>query len=152
MAFGGDPGGSCGSGTHYHFLACFDNGAYFDLDGAELYVDGDVRADDFIEYSPYPDSLETAYQSVFSMQRLPDGEYDPDDTRKQLDHSMLHPFIQRMMPVGIEEPDEGETLPEIGCSLSAVVGSQNEVIKDLVLRLEQLESRVQELEAACPGQ
>jgi hypothetical protein len=150
-AFGGDTAG-CGSATANQFLVCYDGGAYIDLDGAEMFVDGAIRADDFIEYSPYPDSLETAYRSIFSMQRLPDGEYEPDNTRKQLDHSMLHPFIRRLMPAGIQEPDKDQSLPEIGCSLSAVVGSHNEVIKDLVLKIEQLESRVQELETNCPGQ
>jgi hypothetical protein len=136
FVFGDSSGSSCISSTTDQFKVCVDGGAYFDLDGAQLYVDGTVRADDFIEYSPYPKNADEAYASVMSVQRLPDGQYDPEDIRSQMDHSNLHSFVRRDSPEGP------------GCSLSALVSSQNEVIKDLVDRIYQLESQVVRLEEA----
>jgi len=131
-----DSDSTCASSATDQFKVCADGGMIFDLDGAQVNVDGTVRADDFIEYSPYPEDLEEAYASVMSVQRLPDGEYNPDDIRSQMDHSTLHSFIRRDGPEGP------------GCSLSALVSSQNEVIKDLIDKIYQLQSQLGRLEEA----
>ncbi|HKL08389.1 MAG TPA: hypothetical protein VJ896_06420, partial [Bacteroidales bacterium] len=65
-----------------------------------------------------------AYKAVFSMNRLPDGEYDENNKENQLDHSKLHPFVNSV---------DGNHR-----DLSATVSAQNEVIKDLVKQIGKL--------------
>ncbi|MEE4198867.1 MAG: hypothetical protein V2I54_14605, partial [Bacteroidales bacterium] len=95
-----------------------------------LHVQGDayfvsnVSALSFTDRTPYPKDLETAYKAVFSMNRLPEGEYDENNKENQLDHSKLHPFVNSA---------DGEHR-----DLSATVSAQNEVIKDLVKQIEKL--------------
>src|SRR6056297_504661 len=95
-----------------------------------LYVQGDaffeseVSALTFTDRTPYPKDLETAYKAVFSMNRLPDGEYDENNKENQLDHSKLHPFVNSV---------DGNHR-----DLSATVSAQNEVIKDLVKQIGKL--------------
>ncbi len=60
------------------------------------------------------------------MKRLPDGEYDPENKGNQLDHSSLTDFVRGK---------DGNR------DLSATVSAQNEVIKDLIRRIEELEKR-----------
>ncbi|MEA2112811.1 MAG: hypothetical protein U9P50_02445, partial [Patescibacteria group bacterium] len=60
---------------------------------------------------------------------LPDGQYDENNKEMQLDHSKLAPFIV-----------SGE-----GRDLSATVSAQNEVIKDLIKRIEKLQIEVETL-------
>ncbi len=107
------------------------NGAVGVQDGiavtdGNIWVSNQVSAQVFEDRTPYPQDLQTAYESVLSMQRLPQGAYRPDDKRHQLDHSKLHPFIQSA---------DGEQR-----DLSATVSAQNEVIKDLLQRIENLEA------------
>ncbi|MCK5861471.1 MAG: hypothetical protein KAH38_03235 [Candidatus Hydrogenedentes bacterium] len=118
-------GGACNSGDSEELRVCMDNAVFT----------GDIWADDYHEFSPYPPDLETAYDAVFSMQSLPDGEYDPDDTSKQLDHEKLHPFIYR-------ENEDGRAAASIG----AIISAQNEVIKDLAARNILLEARIAQIE------
>lgn len=94
---------------------------YFD---GNVYVTGILSAGTVVDRTPYPRDLATAYEAVMSMERLPDGEYREDDKEQQLDHSKLSPFIQS---------DDGHR------DLSAAVSCQNEVIKDLVRRTQELE-------------
>jgi len=95
-----------------------------------LYVQGnaffesEVSALTFTDRTPYPKDLETAYKAVFSMNRLPDGEYDENNKENQLDHSKLHPFVNSV---------DGNHR-----DLSATVSAQNEVIKDLVKQIGKL--------------
>jgi galactose mutarotase-like enzyme len=55
---------------------------------------GNVSAASFTDRTPYPKDLQTAYKSVFSMQRLPDGQFNFNNKNHQLDHNNLHPFIR----------------------------------------------------------
>jgi hypothetical protein len=112
------------------------NGGITSVHGDIRASDGNMYADDFIPNCPYPGSLDEAYTAVLSMQRLPDGEYDPNDVHKQLDHSWLADSIARETPSG-----------KPGYSLGAVTGAQNEVIKDLIARNIQLEARLAKIEA-----
>jgi hypothetical protein len=97
--------------------------------------EGEVWAVDFETWSPYPESLDVAYSSVLSMKRLPDGQYDPNDTEHQLDHSDLDQFISRESPDG-----------RPGYSITSLLAAQNEVIKDLIKRNNDLESKVEKLQ------
>jgi microcystin-dependent protein len=81
------------------------------------YFGGNVSAASFTDRTPYPKDLETAYESVLSMQRLPDGEYEENNKKQQLDHSLLSPFIR----ASADSRD-----------LSASVSSINEVTKYLL--------------------
>jgi len=105
-------------------------GRYYTPPSDGLYVQGDaffesdVSALSFTDRTPYPKDLETAYKAVFSMNRLPDGEYDENNKENQLDHSKLHPFVNSA---------DGNHR-----DLSATVSAQNEVIKDLVKQIGEL--------------
>ena len=96
----------------------------------DIYASGDVSALTFSDRTPYPKDLEIAYKSVLSMMRLPEGEYDEGNKEFQLDHSKLTDFIK-----------SGD-----GRDLSATVSAQNEVIKDLIKRINELTKRIEVLE------
>lgn len=113
-----------------------DSSRQYKVCALESRFTGTVLAADFDYLSPYPENVETAYEAVMSMQRLPDGEYDPEDTSRQLDHESLHPFIRRVAADG-----------QPAASIGSIIGAQNEVIKDLIARNNMLEARVARLEA-----
>jgi hypothetical protein len=92
------------------------------------YFGGSVSAIYYYDRTPYPKDLETAYAAVLSMERLPPGEYDENNKENQLDHSKLHEFIRSK---------DGNYR-----DLSATVSAQNEVIKDLLKRIEELEAKL----------
>ncbi|MHC4621195.1 MAG: hypothetical protein ACYTEQ_25895 [Planctomycetota bacterium] len=100
---------------------------YFD---GNVYVTNNVSALSFTDRTPYPKDLATAYQSVMSMERSPDGQYDENNEQVQLDHSKLSDFIKS---------EDGNR------DLSATVSCQNEVLKDVVRRLEEKEQLTEEL-------
>ena len=104
------------------------------------YYSGEVWATDYNYHSRYPADLATAYAAVESICRLPDEEYDPDDDHKQLDHAKLHRFVKA------EVPGTGE----LGLRIGSAVAAQNEVIKDLIERIQMLEDQVVLLDARCP--
>jgi hypothetical protein len=97
----------------------------------DAWFSDDVTAESFNDASPYPEDIDTAYEALFSMQRLPDGEYDPNDQASQLDHSGLSDFVR-------SERHNGE----LGRNLSATISANNEVIKDLVARIIQIQQRI----------
>uniref|UniRef100_A0A6M3J6M5 Uncharacterized protein n=1 Tax=viral metagenome TaxID=1070528 RepID=A0A6M3J6M5_9ZZZZ len=82
-----------------------------------LYVGSDCSALTFTDRTPFPKDLKEAYSSIHSMKK---------DGKGELDHSKLHNFIKS---------DKGR-------NLSAVVSSQNEVLKDLIKRIQLLEKGV----------
>jgi type II secretory pathway pseudopilin PulG len=86
---------------------------------------GALSAQSYSDNTPYPENLGMAYDAVLSMKRLPDGEYDPLSKETQLDHSTLTEFVRG---------------PNGSRDLSATVSAQNEVIKDLIKRIEELEA------------
>ncbi len=86
-----------------------------------VYVSGYLSAADIYDRTPYPKDLATAYQAVMSMERLGDGQYMENDTEMQLDHSTLSDFISS---------EDGHR------NLSATVSCLNEVVKDLVRKVE----------------
>ena len=86
-----------------------------------VYVTGEISAQTVTDRTPYPKDLETAYDAVMSMERLPDGLYDESSKENQLDHSKLNSFIQS---------GDGNR------DLSATVSCLNEVVKDLVRKID----------------
>lgn len=127
FTWSGDTG--CSATTSNQFMVCASNGAYFTHN---------VSALSYTDRTPYPENLEVAYEAVTSMTRLPDGEYDPYNESSQLDHSSLSSFV-------LSEQADGT----LGRNLSATVSAQNEVIKDLIARVNELESMVSTLSEAC---
>jgi hypothetical protein len=104
-----------------------DPGSYrLNVSGGDAYFSADVSALSFTDRTPYPENIGIAYAAVMSMSRLPDGEYDPENKENQLDHSTLTDFVTG---------NDGNR------DLSATVSAQNEVIKDLIRRIEELEGR-----------
>jgi len=98
----------------------------------DVYVTGTMSAQTVIDRTAYPKDLQTAYEAVMSMERLPDGGYDETDREHQLDHSKLSDFIRS---------EHGNR------DLSAAVSCQNEVLKDVVRRLEEKDRLVEKLSA-----
>jgi hypothetical protein len=98
-----------------------------------LFAGGNVSALSFTDRTPYPKDLETAYDAVMSMERLPEGEYQENNKEQQLDHSKLSVFIRS---------EEGNR------DLSATVSCLNEVVKDLVRENQELKARLAAIEAA----
>ncbi|MDD4930997.1 MAG: type II secretion system protein [Candidatus Colwellbacteria bacterium] len=94
------------------------------VNGGDAYFSGDVSALSFTDRTPYPENLGIAYDAVLGMKRLPDGEYQPGNKEQQLDHSTLTDFVKGK---------NGDR------DLSATVSAQNEVIKDLISRIDRLE-------------
>jgi hypothetical protein len=93
---------------------------YFDED---IYVKVTCSARIFVDRTPYPKDVGTAYEVVMSMGRLPDGQYDEANREAQLDHATLHDYIRS---------EDGNR------DLSATVSCHNEVLKDLIRKYEQL--------------
>ncbi|MFA4999670.1 MAG: prepilin-type N-terminal cleavage/methylation domain-containing protein [Parcubacteria group bacterium] len=101
-----------------------DGTSYF---AGNAYFTADVSALSFTDRTPYPENLGVAYNAVLSMKRLPDGEYNPTDKERQLDHFSLTDFVRGT---------DGNR------DLSATVSAQNEVIKDLIKRIKELEAKI----------
>lgn len=90
-----------------------------------MWCDKTISAAAVIDRTPYPKDKSTAYDALFSMQRLPPGQYKEDNQEQQLDHSGLHSFIKN-----------GD-----GRNLSATVSILAEVVKDIHNRLTTLEHK-----------
>jgi hypothetical protein len=110
--------GSSYSGYGVYGESYLGSAGYF---SGNVYVTNDVSALSFTDRTPYPKDITTAYEAVMSMERLPDGQYDESDKENQLDHSKLSDFIR-----------SGND----GRDLSATVSCLNEVVKDLVGKVE----------------
>ena len=104
---------------------------FFVDDAGNAYVAGDMSALTITDRTPYPKDLQTAIDAVNSMERLPAGEYEEGNKKKQVNHGKLHPYLK----TSANERD-----------LSATVSVHNEVIKELLKRVEALAARVEALE------
>jgi hypothetical protein len=87
----------------------------------KVYVTDNVSALSFTDRTPYPKDLATAYAAVMSMEPLPADQYDENNKENQLNHSKLSSFIRS---------EDGNR------DLSATVSCLNEVVKDLVKKVE----------------
>lgn len=101
---------------------------YIDLISNNAWFAENVSADSFTDRTPYPKTLQLAYDSVNSMQRLPDGEYKEDDKGSQLDHNKLHDYLKA-------DTDKNAR------DMSATISVLNEVVKDLIKRIEVFENK-----------
>jgi hypothetical protein len=81
----------------------------------DIYAVGNMSALTFTDRTPYPKDKKEAYDAVLSLEGK-DG---------MLNHSKLHPYVKA----------------EDGRNLSALVSAQNEVIRDLMIRIEALEKK-----------
>ena len=117
-----------------------------------VWIDGNCSAASFTDRTPYPETLQLAYDVINSHQKLPDGQYKANDQSKQLDHSNLHEYVSLTTPATLWT--ENHNLPE-GVSvgdikkeeeksrnMSGVISCLVEVIKDLSTKNEELEARL----------
>ena len=97
-----------------------------------VWIDGSCSAASFIDRTPYPETLQLAYDVINSHQKLPENEYKDDDQSKQLDHSKLHEYVKE------EENNR---------NMSGVISCLVEVVKNLSAKNEELTARITALEA-----
>ena len=123
-----------------------------------VWIDGSCSAASFIDRTPYPETLQLAYDVINSHQKLPENEYKADDQSKQLDHTKLHEYVSVTTPADLWT--ENDNLPE-GVSvgdikkeeeknrnMSGVISCLVEVIRDLSAKNEELTTRITALENA----
>ena len=113
------------AGWEYPFMArdIDDSTVLFSVDqNGNVYVVGIVDADDYIMHSKYPETTKEAYAVVESIGR------ELKDNKVTINHKKLHEFVKSVNDKG-----------DIGMSLAGAITAQNEVIKDLIKRIEVLE-------------
>jgi len=93
-------------------------------DTGAVWIDGNCSAASFTDRTPYPETLQLAYDVINSHQKLPENEYKADDPSKQLDHSKLNEYVK--------EEDNNR-------NMSGVISCLVEVIKDLSAKVKTLE-------------
>ena len=123
-----------------------------------VWIDGSCSAASFIDRTPYPETLQLAYDVINSHQKLPADEYKADDQSKQLDHTKLHEYVSVTTPADLWT--ENDNLPEgvlVGDikkeeeknrNMSGVISCLVEVIRDLSAKNEELTTRITALENA----
>ena len=99
------------------------------IEHGNLWVYGSMSAGAVIDRTPYPESTEKAWNVINSHEKLPDGEYDPDDKENQLDHSKLNSYV------GIQD-SKGTDARDMSAALSCTI----EALKDVSARLISLET------------
>jgi len=107
----------------------------------DLWFGGDVSAASFTDRTPYPETLQIAYDVLASHKKLDD--YDKDDKEHQLDHAKLHDFAKPQITVSEGLPDKEEVKKELsqdGRDASAVISCLVEVVNDLTAKVEALEN------------
>ena len=121
-----------------------------------VWIDGNCSAASFTDRTPYPETLQIAYDVINSHKKLPDGQYKADDESKQLDHSQLHEYVSLTTPSTLWT--ENDNLPdgvsvgdvkkeeEKSRNMSGVISCLVEVIKDLSTKNTALETRITTLE------
>ena len=121
-----------------------------------VWIDGNCSAASFTDRTPYPETLQIAYDVINSHKKLPDGQYKADDESKQLDHSQLHEYVSLTNPSTLWT--ENDNLPdgvsvgdvkkeeEKSRNMSGVISCLVEVIKDLSTKNTALETRITTLE------
>ena len=123
-----------GSAVGYQFWctkpdsATYSGTMGYSIDGAgNTWCAGQCSALSFSDRTPYPETTSIAYDAVKSLERLPVGRYKKNDKKMQVNHDKCHDFIK-----GKDSNSR---------DLSALVSCQNEVIKDLIKRIVQLEAK-----------
>jgi len=107
----------------------------------DMWFAGNVSAASFTTRTPYPETLQIAYDVLASHKKLDD--YDVDDKQHQLDHSKLHDFAKPQITVSSGTPDNEVITTELGqdgCDASAVISCLVEVVNDLTAKVEALEN------------
>lgn len=100
-----------------------------------IWISSNCSAFIYTDRTPYPDTLQEAYNSVLSMQKKIGS--------KGVDHEKLDNFIKVVNKYEVYDikKDKMKTVTSTERNLSATVSAQNEVIKDLIKRIEILENR-----------
>jgi len=135
---------------------------YLDIGGAITgYMDevstisfvGSVSAVSYVDRTPYPDNLEIAYEAVNSM-KAKDGGLDHEAMSSFVKGGYIEKYVHHYEnkttevydTITKEEKEVTKAVPiyveeqKIGRDMSATISAQNEVIKDLIKRIEILEN------------
>ena len=106
-----------------------------------MWFAGNDSAASFTDRTPYPETLQIAYDVLSSHKKLSD--YDADDKEHQLDHTKLHDFAKPQIMVSSGTPDNEVITKELGQDgrdASAVISCLVEVVNDLVSKVKALEN------------
>ena len=107
----------------------------------DMWFGGDVSAASFTDRTPYPETLQIAYDVLASHKKLDD--YDKNDKEHQLDHTKLHDFATPQITVSRGTPDNEKITKELGQDgrdASAVISCLVEVVNDLTSKVTALEN------------
>ena len=107
----------------------------------DMWFGGDVSAASFTDRTPYPETLQIAYDVLASHKKLDD--YDKNDKEHQLDHTKLHDFAKPQITVSTGTPDNEKITKELGQDgrdASAVISCLVEVVNDLTSKVTALEN------------
>jgi hypothetical protein len=124
---------------------------------------GYVSAESFIDRTPYPDTLQIAYDSIKSIEKKPEGGVDHEKLNSFVKHEKKwKELVYTNKPVMVEEEKFNEETKsmdivfvekivpevtgeinhiEVGRDLSATISALTEVVKDLIKRIEVLEKQ-----------
>lgn len=100
-----------------------------------LYVVGTCSADTLVDRTDYPDTKETAYNAVLSMGK--------NTNNSGLDHAKMSAFVRYETQKAIYNKitKSTDTVTEYSRNLTATTSALTEVVKDLIKRIELLESK-----------
>lgn len=130
------------AGSDLRFESYSGNGTFW--------IDGVCSAADMVDRTPYPETLQLAYDVINSHKKLPANEYKADDVKKQLDHANLHEYVSMTTPATLytenDDLPEGVSVGDVrkeeekSRNMSGVVSCLVEVIKDLSAKVTELEN------------
>jgi hypothetical protein len=137
--------GNYGTSAPKQFMLKTNNGSVvFETGGsnsADVWFGGGVSAASFTDRTPYPETLQIAYDVLSSHKKLSD--YDVDNKEHQLDHTKLHDFAKPQITVSSGTPDNEVITKELGQDgrdASAVISCLVEVVNDLISKVTVLEN------------
>ena len=126
-----------GSSAVDYSFKCIDhdaNNTLFEVDGLGVgYFLGALTAASYADNTPYPKSKKEAYDAVLSMEGL-NGE---------VNHKKLHKYLKVEKEKKKYNPvtKSTDTVIQINRNVSTSVSALNEVVKDLIERIEKLEKK-----------
>ena len=137
--------GNYGTSAPKQFMLKTNDGSVvFETGGsnsADVWFGGNVSAASVTDRTPYPETLQIAYDVLSSHKKLSD--YDVDDKEHQLDHTKLHDFAKPQITVSSGTPDNEVLTKELGQDgrdASAVISCLVEVVNDLISKVTALEN------------
>ena len=141
-----------GIGTSVDLFTFYKSGIRMTIkeDTGAVWIDGNMSAASITDRTPYPETLQLAYDVINSHKRLPENEYKADDISKQLNHTDLHEYVSTTTPATLwtenDDLPEGVSVGDVnkeeekGRNMSGVISCLVEVVKDLSTKVTALEN------------